>query len=310
MNFASFIDQCRSNLPVQDAVLCFTTQEQQLLFMGALLTKIRERTVVQVIDLEQIEYSTFASLIQTSFLGQSNLYWVNNLDSFSDKKKQQLLGLIRTYSGPHLLWIQASETIELQHGDSIAVPEVVDKALFIALMNLFFPDSYTADVVQSMVSQWFSKNIRLTLDQAYLLLSYCRPIAGVREQFTAQWLERIIQPEQSLFILSQHLFAKNASLFFVQWQKLKDTYNEAFWMSYWSEQLWRAYQVIDLYEAKQFAQAKVVGTRLPFSFLNNDWRKHSKESLRHAHAMIYALDNQMKNGGEGVLFDLVFARFF
>lgn len=310
MNFTSFINRCRTDLSMQGSVLVFIAQDQQLLCMGALLAKIREHSTVQVIDLQQIDYNTFTSIVQTTFLGLNTLYWVQNLDVLSDKKRQQIEGVIRTYAGPHMLWVQTSHEIELLHGASLVIPELVDKELFMTLLHLFFPDSATTDVVQSMVSQWYAKHFRVTLDQAYLLLNYCRPIAGVREQFTTQWLERIIQPEQSLFILSQYLFAKNAPLFYAQWQKLKDAYNDAFWMSYWSEQLWRAYQVVDLYEAKQFAQAKVVGTRLPFSFLNSDWKKHSKESLRQAHAMIYTLDNQMKNGGEDVLFDLVFARFF
>jgi hypothetical protein len=47
-----------------------------------------------------------------------------------------------------------------------------------------------------------------------------------------------------------------------------------------------------------YAEAKKVGYKLPFSFIQRDWKNHSIEELKQAHQGIYELDYRIKNGGD------------
>ena len=64
-------------------------------------------------------------------------------------------------------------------------------------------------------------------------------------------------------------------------------------------------------EKNQMAQAKTVGARLPFSYLQRDWKKSTRAEIKQAHQSIYELDNASKNTIEtqaGI--DLFYTKFF
>jgi len=64
----------------------------------------------------------------------------------------------------------------------------------------------------------------LTIDQAVTLTDYGSVLGSGRDAFVEQWLEYIVKPESSLFILSGALFAGKKELFFKEWQRLQDIY--------------------------------------------------------------------------------------
>jgi hypothetical protein len=62
-------------------------------------------------------------------------------------------------------------------------------------------------------------------------------------------------------------------------------------------------------ERREMVEAKKVGFRLPFSFMQRDWKKTSVHELIQAHDCIYALDYGLKNGGEFWM-ELFYTKFF
>ena len=110
------------------------------------------------------------------------------------------------------------------------------------------------------------------------------------------WFEKIVVPEESLFSLAQFFFARKKDAFFKVWLNLKDEYNGAFWTTFWSEQLWKAYHVVSLRKEGNFAAAKQMESRLPFSFLQKDWKTFDAKELSHAHDFLYSIDHRLKNG--------------
>jgi hypothetical protein len=81
------------------------------------------------------------------------------------------------------------------------------------------------------------------------------------------------------------------------WNAIVDDYQAAFWMSYWSDQVWRAALFVTYMSQKDMAKAKEIQAKLPFSFTKTDWQKHSYHSLTHLHQELATIDFSLKNGG-------------
>jgi DNA polymerase III delta subunit len=126
-------------------------------------------------------------------------------------------------------------------------------------------------------------------------------------QFSRDWLPDMIVPELSLFSLSQALFDRKPSSFFKLWKQFSQKYSVPFWITFWSEQLWRAYCYVRLQKNGKEAEAKKIGYRLPFSFLNRSWRNYTLEELKTYHHLLYEIDYQVKNGGSAYALDLFYA---
>jgi hypothetical protein len=116
-------------------------------------------------------------------------------------------------------------------------------------------------------------------------------------------------PELSLFTLSQYFFARDGMRFFKQWSILKDQYAAPFWISFWSEQLWRASSFIELSEQHNFAEAKRISFKLPFSFIQRDWKNVTVQELKRAHDVLYHCDCAIKNGGDPNVLELFYTDY-
>jgi hypothetical protein len=58
----------------------------------------------------------------------------------------------------------------------------------------------------------------------------------------------------------------------------------------------RAALYCQLKQAGDHLKAKQIGTRMPFSFLNRDWKKHNANDLIALHNTLIELDRSLKNG--------------
>jgi hypothetical protein len=125
-----------------------------------------------------------------------------------------------------------------------------------------------------------------------------------------EWFNKIIAADVSLFTLSTYFFAKKSKQFFQLLAHIGPQYSEIFWVSYWSEAVWKAHYYIAFTKAKQFSEAKKISTRLPFNFIQRDWKLHSPESLKKAHQHLYEIDFSLKNGGSQGMLDLFYSRYF
>src|SRR5581483_4322949 len=118
-----------------------------------------------------------------------------------------------------------------------------------------------------LIATIYAQQPQITLDNAYMLMHYAAMVGVPDTTFLTEWLPHLIAQEQSLFTLSTHFFARDAKKFLQQWKDMQPLYGEPFWITFWSEQLWRAAHYCDLMAHKELVEAKKIGFRLPFSFM-------------------------------------------
>lgn len=292
-------------------IFIFQGASYQVLFFAKLIEQIKKHYCFEAIDVANQNFSLHLSRLETTFLGQSIVYCLKNSHELDDKKEKQLLTYLASYTGPHIIICFIKEKVTLSSADTVVInieEEAVDKEYFLLIIRILYPliDIKKVNFILKHIS---SRRLSLCLDDICLIAHYLTVCPTIDDDFL-KLLDSILVPDTTLFTLSQYFFSKNVSLFYQQWNNQINELAESFLVNFWSDQLWRASCVIDLYEKKQFAQAKTVAFRLPFSFLQTDWKKYSSAELRIAHDFIYGMDYQLKNSGESFCFDLFYSKFF
>ncbi len=310
MNILQFLDDKKVVSFATASVVCFQGEkEYPLLFFSYVWRSLSTRLSYGIRHVSAVdhEYDTIVAQLETSFLGQRQLYWFGNVSGLPDKKRAALIAYLQQYKGPNQVafFIDESQTYTAEHAQIIVIPDYADKKTCITLLNLF--ELKLLSSYKQFIDQLFALYRRVKLEAACLLLQYM--IRGAQgDLFFASWVPALVDADTSLFTLSQDLFAKDSVAFARQWHRVKDLFPDVFWTTFWSEQIWRAYQYRYLSSKKQFAQAKRIGYRLPFSFMQRDWRSWTCPQLRAAHAALYELDYRLKNSEGTIGLDLFLSR--
>lgn len=310
MKLRPFIDIVLAQKPLSSyQVILFQAKQYPLLFFTALQSQLKKQSALEIIDLEQEDSNQVFIRLETSFLGQSLIYWLKNSHLLEEKAKNRLRNYLDAYQGPHILvaFFSDEEKIIEKKNQLLVEVDSVDRDVSLALFKLYGIEKTAR--VDSFIAKLFTRSIQISVDHLCVLAYYVSILGSALDDFAQSWLDALIEPHSSLFSLSQHFFAKNSSLFVKEWNTVHAHYPDIFWITFFSEQLWRAAQVVRLNEQKQFAQSKSVGFRLPFSFLQYEWKKYKYEELMRAHDCLYTLDFQIKNGSDLPCFDLFFASF-
>lgn len=314
MNIFNFVDQAaKPDFFANKSVICLrgTTSLYPALFFSAVKQELKQKGAVRFepIDLQEHNEATIKSQLATSFLGSQSVYWFGDFDALDEKSSAAWQRYINAYNGPNCIIFFTSKDITLpSHALSVEVPSTVTKSGFAQMLEREKPGSVAH--YAAIITQVFTRVDALPLDTAYALIRYIHLIGTSQQEFVRTWLDALVVPEKSLFDLSSLFFAKDSKKFFILWQKCADEYPPVFWATFWSEQMWRAYNFVLLSQQQQFAQAKRVGFRLPFSFIQRDWKKHTPQELRAAHACMYAVDYNLKNGSDEIALDLFYSKYF
>lgn len=297
------------------SVVCFRAHHHYpLLFFTALLQRIKKEydMPVEMIDLSVHDFASVKGKLETSFLGQTVFCWLRNVSDVSVKVRKELFAYLATYTGPNRVAFFAYHAdlprVELRWLD-LLIPEEIDRNLFIAVATHLYgmQEAYARQCAPLLVSAQTS----MQLDDACLLTQYATLVGSKNvASFTHEWLDRLIKPKSSLFILSKHFFAKDARAFLPVWLHLSTQYSMQFWIAFWSEQLWSAAAYVSLMRKNDRLEAKKVASRLPVTFLQKNWRDYSLRELRNAHDCIYSFDYALKNGGSEFGLDLFYSKFF
>lgn len=300
MELIVFLRQLLSNqtdfLQGKSVVYCVGTADRYPLlflssFRAALSTYMSKPIASLSYDNDQAAVSFYTSL-ETTFLGQQRWYWLLGVVGIDKKKKDSLQQYIKNYQGPHCLFCYGEDTtLSGETVVKVTMPTQVDKELFVLMQQLF---GYEEN--RSFSRQLFAQYETVPLDQASLMAGYGSLVGSAYPEFFETVARCVIPEDRSLFLLSQHFFARNCTSFFSLWAKIGNEYPIAFWLSFWSEQLWRASSFIDLMRKEDFIAAKTVGFRLPFSFLKKDYKKVAVQDLIDTHNRLYELDWWVKNG--------------
>jgi hypothetical protein len=290
-------------------IFCYT-QEMPILFASRFFSRLQsDGSQIQTINIETISLDEVISQLEMSFLGTGLLYWLRGFDQVDKKIRDRLMQYLTKYQGPHriILLVAEQDKKNLQKEEIINIPEEVDIKLFEQLFTLDKKKtSGQAVLIFKQLSQRYKK---ISVDDACMIVEYLK-VAGCNTQ-TMSFFEKIIVPETSLFVISQYFFAKDSRAFFNVWHQYQLEYPLAFWSVFWSEQLWRAYFVWFYLNQKNHAAAKSMSFRLPFTYLQKDWKKSSLTELKNAHQYIYELDLNAKSSVETTYsLDLFYSKFF
>lgn len=269
------------------SVFVFCTQQAIPSFFNVYKTFCKEKGI-SLISIHKESYEVIHQLfaeLSMSFLGQSCYYWLGDFGSYEASEKKELIAFLQSYKGPHTLFLSADQIIEGLL--IIELPQYVDKDFirgFYALLNN-----------KTELHSALSFRSKCTFESACQFLRYYVVLDDADDNIQ-QLYDRINTAEYSLFELAQYFFMKDKQRFKTLWSTLSVHFAVEFWVVYWSEQLWQASLFI-----KQAAELGPLSgrkgiTRLPFSFMQRDWKQYSARELCAANNFLYAIDYGSKNG--------------
>lgn len=317
MQLKEFLTRYHSDTKMleKQTVTCFAIPEKSshpIIFSAACLSIFKlDGYHIEKLDVSLTTYTHVISQLQTSFLGMSLCYWIKGLDEIDIKYRSALLEFLAQYQGPHtvIVFAEHKDAFKLANkGVIVSLAAKVDASLFTVMLS-FFKKKYSLSLVK-LITQITSAYDPIDLDQACMIMQYMQ-VMGRSDEPAQQLFDKVLESERSLFIVSQHFFAKDSSSFFKLWAKFELEYPITFWTTFWSEQLWRAHYAHYFLKQNNTALAKTVGFRLPFTFMQRDWKRSTLAELKNAHKFIYELDVAYKHNIEtqaGI--DLFYSKFF
>ena len=315
MDLRTFLTQAtEAEFFFQQSVIHFSGPSYPLLFFSALMHRIKEVVSERytLIALQQLDLEQLKAQLSVQFLGQTHLYWCGDITTLETKKLKDFLALVQDYKGPHVIgFFYEKEKIGRQRKGQcqITLPSELNKAFVVQLYSYLFP--FRNQLPDSNLTALFKRSGSLDLESACLLMHYLSLLSGAHiNYFIDEWLDKVLVPNRSLFMLSTYLFAQKAKPFFELWQAIEHEYPIQFWVSFWSDQLFRATCFIKLAQKNKFLEAKKIAYRLPFTFIKKDWRSFSPKTLTCAHNFLYQLDYRLKNGSSDIWLELFYQKFF
>lgn len=254
------------------------------------------------IDLDTADFDQFKSKLVMTFLGSKSTYLVN-LSLLSASTKSKFINFIKDYKGPNALLVFTDNANDFD--DFINLDEVKDKN-FTDILK--FLNIYEKNCLSSLLEKVFVE--KLSVDELLVLYSYSVCLGSQKDSFKEKWLGRIVSSDSSLFELSKHFFARDRINFFQLWDKVEKAYSDMFWISFFSEQIYRTYFYALSRRANDVVAAKQISYKLPFSFIQKDWKFMKSSTLLDAHKDLYNLDYAIKNGASNLSLDLFLTRYF
>jgi hypothetical protein len=267
------------------------------------------RLGLKKIDLDQ-DLAIIQKDLQTTFLGQTFLYWFSDITLInSKKKKSDFISFVCSYQGPHKIigCIDDQETITVSEGLIMEFEENYTADQAIKLHFLY--DGQKPEVISYFLGKLYRYLKQYTIDQLCVLLEYSTLLGKNMDQFFQEWLDEIVMSDVSLYAVSQYFFEKNPKKFFELFNQLRHIYSEPFWTTFFSEQLFKAYWYV-VNKGQIAPEQKQMTFGLPFSFMKLDWKHHKKESLQQAHQKIYEVDLAVKSSNSAMELDLFCMQFF
>lgn len=298
-----------ADLPnINKHIVCFRADVYSALFFSLLIQTLKKKIMLQTIDVEHYSFDEIKRMMSSSFLGQNYFYWLKDMSN-DNQTIIKMQSFFSKYSGPHTIIFFAKNGFakELSEIIYIDLPQVIDVQIYQKLLELFFPVQLFD---KAFFSKFFQKYSQVSLDQACLIMQYQMTLGRKFEQFLYEWADRIISPDYSLFVLSQNLFAQEYQAFFTLLEKFKGEYPDEFWVVFWAEQLWQAILYVSKAAQQNPIEAKKYVNRLPFSFMNKDWKRFPVSFLVKAHQELYLTDYMLKNSNNDYALELWYHKFF
>lgn len=243
------------------------------------------------------DFAHWSGELSQSFLGQSTVYWgvLPGVQAKNSKVRQQVIQFLKTYNGPHAVWVLVEEEAigELSSCRRVLVPATIAGAKLFEIAELFGMERSVAVLDNIALVPTRST---LLLDTAVQLLLHAGYVPIKQRDAAMVFLHRLLPQEISLVNLAELFFKKEWPAFFKEWSTVVDLYGDMFWISFWTEQLWRAYWVCWYMQRGQQTKARSMSYRLPLSFCTAGWRQASLLTLRQQYEHMAFLDTAIKQG--------------
>ncbi|MGA9530974.1 MAG: hypothetical protein WBQ73_03750 [Candidatus Babeliales bacterium] len=270
-----------------------------LLFFSFLYQKIARHRLITVLDLNEMSPKELQErLYVTSLLPQQPVFWLSDSFPKEARSKKEMVKIMTQYRGGGIIvgYLPIKQLSCISDGLAVTLPTKITPSLLALLAMVMGDTSYTThDVCIVNAYDYLRTKKKVPIDRLCIILWYYL-IAGKNSIHSTQYVERIMGVEHTLFTLSAHMFKREIKQFFDCWNSLYAQYSAPFWVSFWSEQLWRAACYVLLKQKGNHEEAKKVTYFLPFSFINYDWRKCDPAQCMVLHDYLYSLETRIKNG--------------
>ncbi len=313
MELSKYIKDASNLLEQADtSVTVFQGAVYSPIFFMKIFDRLKAELTVdfKTIDIQSGDFG-FKSQLATSFLGMHCVYWLGDASTLKAKQKDDLLQYLAAYQGLHKVIVFVDTKTEVARSLHITIVTMKDKYFFEDAKSLWLTeDLKEAQTIATFLQQIYKIKNSFTLDELSLLKNYQDLITYDSKEFYESWVTRLVIPDTSLFTLSQFLFEKKEDAFFRLWLQIKPLYSEMFWISFWSDQLYRSYFFIALTQEENFAAVKQVSFGLSFSFMKQSYKQYKINELQSFHEALYAVDSSLKNGGSSYQIDQLYIDFF
>ncbi len=296
---------------LENKIIYFTGNEYQGIFIPFFLKRVQsiKNITINYIDIDNTDINIVKSKLEMSFLGQKSYFWLGNLSDISEKKRKELNNYLNSYAGNNIIFaFTNSDLIDEKKNNFVIDCDFVFNFEQLKNLVIFFDPNISKNTLYSL-EKLFKNLKKINLDQAYILNRYTILLGTKTEEFTNKWRDKVLTFDESIFNLSKHFFSKDTKSFYNSFDTMSKEYQSIFWISFWSEQLFRSWAYLNFKMAKNEVEAKKIAYKLPFSFINYDWKKTSISELANAHNFIYNIDYNMKNGSSEASLDLFYCKF-
>lgn len=321
INFVDFLKQSnKKEFWLERKVICFKGQDYPYLFFTNLFKFLENEKKLSVsyknLLINSIDKIKLIGSLQQSFLGEINFYWLGEYKiAGTGENKFEFLKYLINYFGPNFISfflndekIPAKLESEFKKITVINLDVEIDKSSFEKILK-FYGICFDAKKI-NFLKKIFKQVSSLSLDKSYMLFQYLELVNTKFLDDFYEYLSFFITLEPSLFKLSQYFFSREKESFFKIWSKICNDYPQMFWISFWSEQIWKAYNIVKFLDQGKFAQAKSMSFRLPFMFIKQYWKNFSLNELESEHQFLYYNDFMIKKGSTFCGLDLFYFNHF
>lgn len=314
MNFENFLKAVLTHdFWISKQVFCFKGQAYKPLFFDFLWNRLCSGMMLpfskKSLNVDDIKLS-YRSILEQSILGMSNFYWLGEI--CESGKKDKFVEYLLDYKGPNFVAFFASMDIKFSSAKSnieiIDIPSNVNLHEFNLVLKMLSIKLSSKKIV--VAEEIFNDFETLDLNFACMLINYLEFISISCVDELPEYLAPIIGSQAALNQLSNYFFNLQQKPFFSLWFELESKYPEVFWVSFWSDQVWKAFHVTRYLKNKDFVKAKQVGYGLPFGFINKSWSGFEKDYFYRLYQDLYKIDCALKKGSTFCSLDLFYLKHF
>jgi hypothetical protein len=321
MKLIEFLTQIKKNKSFfSGKVVCFVGTDYPFLFFTKLFLCLDRNDFLpapyKLLNFETVQKEELLGNLSQTFLGQKFFYWLSNSTvKASDKKGSNVLQFLLEYKGPHFAAFYLDKTkgsrfLKNTNISIVELPEVIDFTDLLKVFN-FFEFELTVSKKNFIKEMLTEKCMYFNLDQICLLVQYLSLIGVNNKESFISYLNSVItQSSPSLNLLSRYFFENNSEKFFNLWSTLRNDFPDLFWLSFWSEKIYKAYFFIKLFKSGQEARARALSFGLPYGFIKSDWKKFSLKRLSNYYNFLYTNDFKVKRGSNFCFLDLFYLSHF